>query len=154
MTATPLRIGLDINRAGPRLRRYVTHDAPRIMPGAQPVQVAVISIRATRNHPEVVRRKLGEARLPLYFLELAHDGHAQPTLELPELRRNIPTDLVAPTQYELVDRGEDFIYAHAAGIRWWLVFSGEAFAPWEPKGPTTPGTPGTPIILTGERLAA
>lgn len=116
------------------------------------MHVAVLSIRATRNHAEVVRRKLGEARLPLYFLEIDHAG--PPTLELPELRRNIPVDLVAPSQYELVDRGDDFIYAHAAGIRWWLVFSGEAFAPWEPKGPLPPGTPGTPIILTGERLAA
>lgn len=151
MTSPTTRVGFDINQAGPRLRRYVTTDAPRILPGARAVKRVDLGIRTTTHTAEYIRKRLGASTVPLWYVELEVDSGV-PTLDM--LRPNIPSDYIAPSQYALVERPAEYLYSQAAGIRWWLVFTGEAFAPWTPKGPNTPGTPGTPIILTGERLAA
>lgn len=131
-----IRVGLDLRRASPRLRRWVTLEASTRCKAPRPLRAVDLPLRQGPSGAAALRA-LGPATLRVHYVEVD---------QLEDALGHAPVEGVAPAQVELVAEApaEDMLRA-ATGIAAWLRFEGDALVASAPPLPPKPG--GTPVAL-------
>lgn len=130
-----MRVGLDLRRASPRLRRWVTIEAATRCKAARPLRAIDLHLRAGPAGAKA-REALGPATVRVWAVEVER---------LEDALGHVPAEGVAPAQVDLVADADpaDMLRA-ATGIAAWLRFEGDALVA---SLPPAPGPGGTPVAL-------